>query len=99
MADTLANSQQTLLTYVDVKESHTSWSDVEIQDYLALKQDLTDVSDAGDDIAVSDAGFDPRTAALLSTLQRQVGSGNPLTSDETGFTVDSDKLTVDMDEA
>ncbi|GAF88633.1 unnamed protein product, partial [marine sediment metagenome] len=37
--------------------------------------------------------------AQLQTLQLQVGSGDFLTSDETGFTVDTDKLTVDMDEA
>jgi hypothetical protein len=32
-------------------------------------------------------------------LEARLGSGNALTSDETGFTVDSDKLTVDMTEA
>ena len=37
--------------------------------------------------------------AQLLALQLQVGSGDFLTSDETGFTVDTDKLTVDMDEA
>ena len=37
--------------------------------------------------------------AQLKALQQQVGSGNPLTSDETGFTVDTDKHTVDQDEA
>ena len=37
--------------------------------------------------------------AQLFALQEQVGSGNFLTSDETGFTVDTDKLTVDMTEA
>lgn len=37
--------------------------------------------------------------AQLLALQEQVGSGDFLTSDETGFTVDTDKLTVDMDEA
>ena len=37
--------------------------------------------------------------AELLALQQQVGSGNPLTSDETGFTVDTDKHSVDQDEA
>lgn len=37
--------------------------------------------------------------SLLFNLQQQVGSGNFLTSDETGFTVDSTRLTVDMTEA
>jgi len=37
--------------------------------------------------------------ALIFALENRLGSGDFLTSDETGFTVDSDKLTVDMDEA
>jgi hypothetical protein len=37
--------------------------------------------------------------AQLFALQEQVGSGDFLTSDDTGFTVDSIKLTVDMTEA
>jgi len=37
--------------------------------------------------------------ARLITLEQRIGSGNPLTSDETGFTVDSTNLTVDMTEA
>ena len=42
----LEDSQQTLLTYADVKEAHPSWSDVNIEDYLAMKQDLADTSEA-----------------------------------------------------
>ena len=37
--------------------------------------------------------------AQLLALQEQIGSGNFLTSDDTGFTADSTKLTVDMTEA
>ena len=37
--------------------------------------------------------------ALHFALEARLGSGNFLTSDETGFTVDSDRLSVDMDEA
>lgn len=37
--------------------------------------------------------------ARLITLELRIGSGNPLTSDETGFTVDSTTLTVDQTEA
>jgi hypothetical protein len=37
--------------------------------------------------------------AQLLALQEQVGSGDFLTSDDTGFTTDSTKLTVDMTEA
>ncbi len=37
--------------------------------------------------------------ALIFDLDRRIGSGDALTSDETGFTVDSDRLSVDMTEA
>lgn len=37
--------------------------------------------------------------SLVNDLQNRLGSGDPLTSDETGFTVDSTKLSVDMTEA
>ena len=37
--------------------------------------------------------------ALVNDLAKRVGSGQSLTSDETGFTVDSDLLSVDMTEA
>lgn len=35
----------------------------------------------------------------IFALENRLGSGDPLTSDETGFTVDSDRLSVDMIEA
>lgn len=37
--------------------------------------------------------------ALIFALENRIGSGDALTSDETGFTVDSTKLTVDQTEA
>lgn len=40
-----------------------------------------------------------RIRARLSDLENRIGSGDPLTSDDTGFTVDTDKLSVDQDEA
>jgi hypothetical protein len=95
----LEESRQTLLTYADVAEAHPNWSQVEVEDYLSIKQDITDTAASEDNVISSEIGIDPRTTALLSTLQAQVGSGNALTSDETGFTVDSDKLSADMDEA
>ena len=50
-------------------------------------------------VAAATSTMDSRARSLLSSLQEQVGSGDFLTSDETGFTVDTDKLSVDMDEA
>jgi hypothetical protein len=95
----LDESRQTLLTYADVAEAHPKWSQIEIEDYLSIKQDIDDTAASEDNVLSSEIGIDPRTTALLSTLQAQVGSGNALTSDETGFTVDSDKLSADMSEA
>lgn len=37
--------------------------------------------------------------ARINEINEKIGSGDSLTSDETGFTVDSTKLTVDMTEA
>jgi len=43
--------------------------------------------------------FDKKSLADLISLRQDLGTGDSLTSDETGFSVDSDRLTVDMDEA
>ncbi len=37
--------------------------------------------------------------SLVNALENRLGSGDPLTSDEEGFTVDSDRLSADQDEA
>ena len=39
------------------------------------------------------------TNALVAKLQQQVGSGQFLTCDDTGFSCDSTEFTLDMDEA
>ena len=44
-------------------------------------------------------GVGGSTHALFSKLQQQVGSGQFLTCDDTGFTCDSTEFTCDMDEA
>ncbi len=49
-------------------------------------------------MAIENSGNSAIRAKLLS-LQQQVGSGNPLTWDETGFTWDADKHSFDQDEA
>ena len=50
-------------------------------------------------ISTSDDVFSLNLGGKLAELQAQIGSGDALTSDETGFTVDSTKLTVDQTEA
>lgn len=44
MANLLQDSGQVLITYHSVKESHPTWSDVAIQDYIAQKQDILTIS-------------------------------------------------------
>jgi len=49
----------------------------------------TEIISSSDNIAI----------ALIFSLENRIGSGDFLTSDETGFTTDSTKLTVDQTEA
>ena len=41
----------------------------------------------------------PILSARLNSLEQRIGSGDALTSDETGFTVDLTIFSVDMDES
>ena len=50
-------------------------------------------------LPVASAEVTASQQANINVINERLGSGNPLTSDETGFTVDSIKLTVDMTEA
>jgi hypothetical protein len=45
------------------------------------------------------SSIDTAAVSLIFALENRIGSGDFLTSDETGFTVDQTNLTVDMDEA
>lgn len=105
MADTENSFEQVFTTYKEVKEANPEWSDRMIEDYLSLKRDLVvtvniadqAIEDAADAESQAEAGV--FLASRIHQIQAQIGSGNFLTSDETGFTVDSTKLSVDMDEA
>ncbi len=44
-------------------------------------------------------GGGSRTRALFAKLQQQIGSGDEITIDSTGFTIDSSLFTIDMSEA
>jgi hypothetical protein len=99
MADITDNFENVFLTYQDIKNLNMDWSDRMIEDYLALKRDLLATATASEAIVAGEIGADTYSTAFINKLQAQVGSGNFLTSDETGFTVDSDRLSVDMDEA
>jgi len=99
MASLSGGFTQIFLTYKDVKEANPDWSDRMIEDYLSLKRDLETTADSADEVQDSEVEDAPLIRALINDLRAQIGSGNLLTSDETGFTADSTKLTVDMDEA
>ena len=100
MASTTDQFTQKFLTYKDVKDSNPDWTEDMVEDYLSLKRDLVTTADAGDSTSeVAASANAPLLSAELALLKKQVGSGQALTSDETGFTVDSIDLTVDRIEA
>ena len=65
-----------------------------LSDYLLLLTNQTNSN-------TSEINTSPIESVLAYhfALEARVGSGNALTSDDTGFTVDSTKLTVDQTEA
>ena len=66
--------------------------------FYAWIESLTDQSNATESTTIESSDNSSIRAELLA-LQQQVGSGNPLTWDETGFTWDTDKHSFDQDEA
>lgn len=67
---------------------------VRLSEYLELLTSRT--NESTNEIATSPI---ESVLAYHFALEARIGSGNALTCDETGFTIDSDKLTIDMDEA
>lgn len=67
---------------------------------LRFYEFLRSLTDQGNSTSEGITAVSENTAlALLFDLRQDVGSGDFLTSDETGFSVDSTKLTVDQTEA
>ena len=66
---------------------------------MALKLDLFRTAEVGDSTASLVASSSSPLNAIIDDINERLGSGDALTSDETGFTVDSTTLTVDMAEA
>ena len=78
----------------------TGWNDQVVIDYLALISNIFDLADEADSISSeSSSNTFPQIQQRLNALNDRIGSGDALTSDETGFTVDSTRLTVDRVEA
>lgn len=60
---------------------------------------LYEKTGGGVDLVDQAGTVDPTSNAFVIDINQRLGSGDALTSDETGFTVDLDTLSVDMDEA
>jgi len=78
-------------------------SDPEIEPVIRyLNRFLHDLwirSGGGTDLVEALTDISPSTEARIIAIEQRIGTGDALTSDETGFTVDSAILTVDMTEA
>lgn len=86
----------------DIKQSELPGGQPQAFPTRQFQEFLDDLGDVADDTTlnvVEPPRVDSLSIALVAKLQKQIGSGNFLTSDETGFTVDSDRLSADMDEA
>jgi hypothetical protein len=68
------------------------------QRFYAWIESLTDQTNETTESTIVASDNSGIRAELLA-LQQQVGSGNPLTWDETGFSWDTDKHSFDQDEA
>ena len=68
------------------------------QRFIEYLEALTRQSNSASSAAIN-VSNNSAIRAQLKTLQQQVGSGNPLTWDETGFTWDSTKHSFDQAEA
>lgn len=96
----LVNRLEGLIPSASELRDGTTWPDWLIEDYLALLRNILEISETVDnnERAVVDEST-TQLNSLIADLRAKVGTGDKLTSDETGFTVDSTKLTVDMAEA
>jgi hypothetical protein len=70
-----------------------------VEDYMSMKSDILLTADNGDATATIVNAAPSSLNAMIDEINDRLGSGDALTSDETGFTVDSLALTVDQTEA
>jgi hypothetical protein len=99
MADPTAKLLQSLVLSAADLRSLTDWDDAIIEEWLNLFRNLITLANGVDDAEAAGTAPQSQSVSILYDLRAQLGSGNPLTSDETGFTVDSTNLSVDQDEA
>jgi hypothetical protein len=99
MPDTPSKFTQVFIAYKEVKEAHPEWSDRDIEDYMGVKADLLLTAEAGDGTTSIVNSLHSPLSAALDDINERLGSGDPLTWDETGFSWDSTNLTFDQTEA
>ena len=88
--------QGVFISYREVSEANPHWGERMVEDYMSLKQNT--ILTAETVITIQNERPTSLNAQLFE-LEDRIGSGDFLTSDETGFTVDSTALSVDMTEA
>jgi hypothetical protein len=84
---------------IELRQS-TNWEEWVIEDYLSILRNILEIAETVD-TNEANANVDDvlQLAALYSNLNDRVGSGDPLTWDDTGFSWDTDKLSFDQTEA
>ncbi|MEE9223104.1 MAG: hypothetical protein V3V40_06565 [Nitrosomonadaceae bacterium] len=99
MASVRSELEEVFITYKDVREANPGWSDLMVEDYLSLKRGVGIVAEAADTIVNVINSNTNADQAQIDKLQKQIGSGDFLTCDDTGFTCDATVFTCDQDEA
>lgn len=95
MADIVSQFEAVLISYEDVRREHPTWSDIAIEDYMARLRDTVRVAEK---TTIIESDSTASMNAILFKLQQRIGTGDPLTVDDTGFTADNTHLTVDRTE-
>ncbi len=78
---------------LETKEGRTYFAELEFILFQMWKR-----MGGSTDLIADAARYIPSNNADIISLNQRIGSGDFLTCDETGFTVDLETLTVDMDE-
>ena len=84
MVDTVSGFEQIFLTYKDVKEANPGWTDEMVEDYLALKRDVTTTTVTAD-IATDTNSATNDGAIALDEVERLRVQSVIITSNYTTF--------------
>lgn len=102
MVDIVNGFEVVLVSYEDVREQHPEWTDIAIEDYMARLRDVIQVAEDTNkinaELEVIVTGVGAGLQAQMNVINERLGSGDPLTWDDTGFTFDNTNLTWDRTE-